>query len=219
MDTQFADIKILIWDLDGTLYQSIPALSAEILEADYQVVMRHTGWSREKTIEEFHKVFKVKTPSSTLAAAIVAGIPLIDVAIECEQYKDRTKHLVRDEKLVAMFEKLSGFTHYMLVNGIQEKTREALKVLGLSADVLAEIVTSEIVGENKPSEKGFRYILDKTKLPPDQHLMIGDREAIDLVPAKKIGMKTCLVWADPKGQFSSADIVLPTVYDISNFLI
>ncbi len=214
----FPNIKVLIWDIDGTLYRSIPALSQDIFEADYKVVMVHTGWTREKTIEEFHKIFKVITPSSTKTAAMLTGLPLVQVAIECEQYKDRTKYLKRDEKLISMFGKLSGFTHYMLVNGIQEKTRDALKVLGLSPDIFTEIVTSEIVGENKPSEKGFRYILEKTKLPPDQHLMIGDREAVDLVPAKNLGMKTCLVWADPKAQFSSTDIVLSTVYDVEKIV-
>jgi len=78
------------------------------------------------------------------------------------------------------------------------------------------MVTSETVGTTKPHEAGFRYILAKTKLPPAQHLMIGDREAVDIVPAKKLGMKTCLVWSQVQSQI--ADITLPTVYDLGKVL-
>ncbi len=212
----FTNIKVLIWDIDGTLYQSIPALSKDIFEADYKVIMVHNRWNREKTVEEFQKIYKITTPSSTKTAAILTGLPLIEVAVECEQYKDRTKYLKHDDKLVTLFGKLSGFTHYMLVNSIQEKTREALRVLGLSPDLFTEIVTSEIVGENKPSEKGFRYILEKTGMPPAQHMMIGDREAVDLIPAKNLGMYTCLVWSEKPSAI--ADSTLQTVYDVDKLL-
>jgi FMN phosphatase YigB (HAD superfamily) len=59
--------------------------------------------------------------------------------------------------------------------------------------------------------------MEKTGLPPVAHLMIGDRERVDLVPAKKLGMKTCLVWAAEPSMV--ADITLPTVYDLSQVLV
>jgi len=78
------------------------------------------------------------------------------------------------------------------------------------------MVTSEIVGITKPDLAGFSSILDYTKLPPALHLMIGDREAIDHVPAKKLGMSTCLVWSEAKR--SVVDLTLPTVYDVAKLL-
>ena len=78
------------------------------------------------------------------------------------------------------------------------------------------MVTAETVGTVKPHPEGFRYILGKTGLPPEQHLMIGDREAVDLVPAKQLGMHTCLVWSEKKS--AVADITLATVYDVVRLL-
>lgn len=215
MDTRFKDIKVLIWDFDGTLYdfKKYPEIPKEIIEADYLVVRKHTGWDRQKTILEFNKIYGVKTTSMTKTAALLTGLTTLEVAIECEQYKDRTKYLKQDEKLVRLFTQLSSFIHIMLVNGIIEKTTEAIRVLGIDPAIFKEIVTSETVGVNKPDEKGLRYILDKTKLPLEAHLMIGDRETVDLLPAKNLGMKTCLVWSDKNS--SIADITLKMVYEVS----
>ncbi len=211
----FSGIRVLIWDFDGTLFRPIPDLWKEIREAEYRSIMDHTGWTREKTVEEFTNAHKL-IPSATATVASLCGMTTAQAALYGEQYIDRKKYLSRDEKLIGLFKALHHLTHYMLVNGVQASTLENLQVLGLSTNQFTEIITSEIVGENKPSEKGFRYILEKTKLPPQQHLMIGDREAVDLVPAKTLGMKTCLVWSEKKS--AVADVTLPTVYEIATLI-
>lgn len=209
-------ISVCIWDFDGTLYRPTAALTQAIVEADYELIMRHTGWGKAKTVEEFYKIFKVKTPSSTETAAMLAGISVQEAAIECELYKDRRPFLSRDQRLIDMFAALEGFTHYFLVNGIAEKVRESLAVLGVQPDIFRETVTAEVVGVNKPQLDGFQYILKKTGLPPEAHLMIGDREAVDLAPAKSLGMYTCLVWSAEKSDV--ADVILPEVYGVPDVL-
>lgn len=213
---QIKDIRVLVWDFDGTLYRPTAALNEAIMHADYELVMRHTGWTLEKTKEEFSKIFQIKTPSSTETAAILAGITIEEAAIECENYKDRLDFLRPDAKLADLFAKLHGFTHYMLVNGIQEKVRTSLERLGVSTEIFVEIVTAEVVGVTKPNPKGFEYILKKTGLPSSAHLMIGDREAVDIAPAKALGMKTCLVWSETPSLV--ADVTLPSVYDVARLL-
>lgn len=211
------NIHVLIWDFDGTLYKPIPDLWRDVREAEYHVIADHTEWEREKVLAEFNALYKVKLASATQVVAKLANISVMQAATEMEPYYDRTKYLARDEQLIALFQKFSAYTHYLLVNGIQKKISEALTTLGLSQSLFVEIVTSEIVGDNKPSPKGFLYILDKTKLPPEQHLMIGDRIDVDLTPAKTLGMKTCLVtWGE--APHVSGDATVPTVYDLANLL-
>lgn len=216
MNKLFSDVRVLIWDFDATLFPPNKELARDIIESDYRVVMQHNGWSREKTVVEFEKVFMVITPSSTKTAAILANIPVAQAAVECEQYKDRTKYLHRDEKLIELFHKLIKYKHFILANGMKKKIVESLLVLGLSENQFAEIVTSEIVGVNKPEPKGFLYIVEKTGLPTAAHMMVGDREVVDLVPAKTLGMHTCLVWSDKKSII--ADITLETVYEVANVI-
>lgn len=215
----FPDVKVLIWDFDGTLYQSVPQLWKDVREGEYRTIANHTGWSHEKTVEEFAKLHKMTYQSATEVAAVLSGISIAEAAVEMEQYFDRRKYLKRDERLMELFKKLRQFRHFTLANGMIARQKETLEVLGLSPDTFEEIVTSETVGFTKPHEAGFRYILAKTKLSPKQHVMIGDREMIDLAPAKKLGMRTCLVWADTNEKFSRADIVLPTVYDVESLVL
>ncbi len=217
MDTQLSMIKVLIWDFDGTLYKPNRDIWHNVREAEYKTIAEHTRWPREKVIAEFEKTYKAITPSATEAVAYICKMKTEDAAVEMERYYDRRPYLSRDPKLVALFQKLRSFRHFILANGVVHRIEETLAVLGIPRSTFEEIVTSEVVGVNKPHEKGFRYILEKTKLSPAFHLMIGDREAVDLAPAKAIGMKTCLVWSETKSLV--ADITLPTVYLLEKILL
>lgn len=209
-------IKVFIWDFDGTLYKPNPALFAAVREAEYRVIIEHTGWSRDQATEAFAKLHKRVYPSATETVGRIVGISTADAAVEMEQYFDRRDFVTRDEKLIDLFRKLKDFRHMTLANGVIARHKETLAVLGLPAYTFELMVTSEVVGKTKPHPEGFRYILNYTKLPPPVHLMIGDREAVDLVPAKKLGMKTCLVWSEEKSTI--ADVTLSTVYELMNML-
>jgi HAD superfamily hydrolase (TIGR01549 family) len=213
----FSGVKILIWDFDGTLYRPNPELFSNVRESEYRAIMEHTGWTREKTINEFHKLHKVTIQSATAVVSKLCNISIAASAVESEKYFDRRKYLARDPRLSSMFERLRGFRHFILANGVIAQHKEALEVLGIPPEIFEEFVTSETVGVTKPDPAGFLYIMKKTGLVPDAHLMIGDRESVDIVPAKKLGMHTCLVWSDTKS--AVADVTLPTVYDVAQLLV
>ena len=208
---------MLIWDIDGTMYAPREEISREILEAAYKTIMECNGWNRDKTLTEFQKVHKVITPSSTEATAIICHMTTTQAAVKTDEYFDRLRFIRHDPKLVTLFEQLSGFRHFLLGNGTIKNIRIALRAMGVSPATFDEIVTSETVGVNKPEENGFRYILEKTGKPAQEHLMIGDREKVDIIPAHTLGMKTCLVWAAKPS--AVADVTLPSVYDLSQILV
>ena len=212
----YKKIKILIWDFDGTFYKPNPALFHAVREAEYRVIIEHNSWTREQTIEAFEKLYKKVYPSATETVARIVGTSTADAAVEMENYFDRRDFLARDERLIELFQKLKDYRHIILANGVIARHKETLKVLGIPKETFELFVTSEVVGKTKPHPAGFEYILNYTKLPADTHLMIGDREAVDLAPAKALGMKTCLVWADTKSRI--ADVTLPQVYDLMKVL-
>lgn len=215
--TKLSGIKILIWDFDGTLFKPNEDFFHAVREAEFQVLMKHMGWTREKAEEEFQKVYKVVYPSATQTIGVLAGISTAQAAQEMEDLFDRRNFVSRDENLISLFSHLKTYRHIMFGNGIIAKHKETLPVLGIPPDTFELYVTSEIVGKTKPSPDGFQYILDYTKLSANQHLMIGDRDLVDLAPAKVLGMKTCLVWNDTKNLH--ADVVLPQVYDLATILL
>ncbi len=213
---KFKDVRVLVWDFDGTLYKPNPDLWHAVREAEYRTIVHHTGWSKEKAVAEFEKLHKTVYPSATETVAKLAAMPIAHAAVEMERYFDRRDFVKRDRKLIKLFQKLKDFRHITLANGTIERHKETLHVLGVPVSTFELMVTSEVVGVTKPHEAGFRYILNYTKLPAGRHLMIGDREAVDLAPAKALGMKTCLVWSEE--QSNVADVTLPTVYNMSEVL-
>lgn len=209
-------ISVCIWDFDGTLYKQHHALWENIRATEIAVIMEHTGWTEEKAKEEFYKIYPEVTPSGTKTTSMLAGISNAQASIESSRLTDYASYLREDPRLLSMFDQLTSYQHYMLVNGSKESVARGLMILGVPEHFFVEIVTSEVVGETKPGLKGFSYILQKTGLPPQRHVMIGDRERVDLVPAKSIGIKTCLAWAD--GESEIADVTIPTIYDIVRVL-
>lgn len=214
---KLSGIKILIWDFDGTFYKPNAALFHAVREAEYRVIMEHNSWTRSQTIEAFEKLYKKVYPSATETVGRIAGIPTGEAALEMEEYFDRRDFLARDKRLIQLFKELKDFRHIILANGVIARHKETLKVLGVPKKTFELFVTSEVVGKTKPSPDGFQYILNYTKLPADTHLMIGDREIVDLAPAKALGMRTCLVWSQV--QSAIADITVPTVYDLGQLFV
>lgn len=213
---KFRDIRVIAWDFDGTLYRLDDRMWHDIFEAQYRVIMDHTGWSREKAISEHNRVYRVITQSSTDAVARIIGIPIARVVIETDAYYDRTKFIGYDRKLVDMFRSLSDYRHVMLVNGKRQAEEAALTGLGVPLSVFETWITPETTGAVKPGLSHFRALLEHTELSPALHLVVGDRETVDLVPAKSMGMKTCLVWSDSPGK--TADMTLKTVYEVTEVL-
>ena len=217
MIEKFKNVKVLIWDVDGTFYKLIENYRQRIIENVFQVIMDHTGWTPKKTAQEFYKIYPKKYSSGTKAAAVLSKISVVEAANECAKYDSVEDYLKSDPKIVDLFSQLAKYQHFILMNGTVGRAKKIIKITGLNANIFTEIVTSEKVGVNKPELKGFQYILNKTQLSADEHLMIGDREEVDLVPAKKLGMKTCLVYSNKKSNI--ADMVLPDIYKLTDYLL
>lgn len=216
------NIKVMIWDFDGTFYPQTAAVSAAMEEGQYQTIMRRNHWSREMAQEEFWKIYPKQTTSGNEAVGIICGMTTAQAAVENEKGFDRLAYITKDKALPELFEKLRGVRHFILGNGVKANLETTAKGLGIY-DFFEETVTSEVVGANKPDPAGFLYIMKKTGLPASEHLMVGDREAVDLVPAKKVGMQTCLVtWGEGYSELpktgASVDFTIPTVYDLPNLL-
>lgn len=209
-------ISVCIWDFDGTFYRPDPGLFGMVRAAEIRVIMEHKKLSFDTAEALFQQYYRVKSASATEAVAMITGQTTAAAAQEMEEYYDRRPYLRRDQRLIDLFASLHQYTHYLLANGIARKIRESLAVLGVPETTFTEIVTSETVGVNKPNPAGYRYILGKTGLPPERHIMIGDRPVVDLSEAKKQGMQTCLVWVADTAPY--IDAVLPDVYGVGPLL-
>ena len=67
------------------------------------------------------------------------------------------------------------------------------KVFGNWRRYFEFLITPDITGEMKPSKKYYKIILKRTKLKPEEILVVGNSLEKDLNPARKLGIKTILV--------------------------
>lgn len=202
-------IKVLVWDFDGTLYNEIPTAKQEIQNNVIQLISRSQKTSLAKAKQLFLKHYLRFNSSSRVL--IHFGINR-DYVLKGEWYgRTQLRHIKKDKKIKAMFEKLKSFRHILSTNATLVNTKKKLGKLGLSPKVFEKFFChADLSGVLKPDPRAFGEILKYLQLPPEQVLYIGDREQTDLEPAKKMGMHTCLVWGESK----AADICLPKVYDI-----
>lgn len=205
---RLAQVKVIIWDLDGTLYQDAPGLSELIRSEIYKRLAKAMGVSVEEAQREYDKKYQeVEGATKTLETFGLNGIEIVDEVFE---RIDFSRYLKKNPKLPVLFASLASFRHILLTNNRREHALKKLEAIGLDPAVFEEIICTYDLGIFKPDRRVFELVLEKTGLPPNQHLYVGDQEKKDIVPAKAVGMRTAMVW----GNSEMADISLPTVYDI-----
>ncbi len=75
---------------------------------------------------------------------------------------------------------------------------KTLQVINVQPAWFTYVINGDEVKERKPHLEGFRLMVEKSKLPADELLYVGDRVDADVKPAKEVGMQTCLVYSESK---------------------
>ncbi len=70
-----------------------------------------------------------------------------------------------------------------------------LPALGIDLSLFTHILSSAQLKEPKPALEGFYKVIELSHLPGVEILYIGDDVGKDVLPAKKVGLKTGLMWA------------------------
>jgi HAD superfamily hydrolase (TIGR01549 family) len=205
-------IRDLVWDIDGTLYRSTIDLLEAIRHETYRRIALNLNIPYEKAKEKFLDLYAELGGATATILRLGLDRRLIQDAVDSV---DKTRYVKRDQQLLEMFEvALKNFTHVIVTNTSRRGTMRTLEILGLSPDLFRGIVTADDVVRSKPDTEPFERALAITGHPASEHVSIGDREKVDIVPAKALGMKTIFVW----GVSQMADASVLTVYDVPRVL-
>jgi len=207
------DVKHLLWDVDGTLYKSKPDLLEAIQHEIYVRIAMGLSIPYEEASRRFLALYARLGGATATAVELGLDRRLIQEAVESV---DKTKYLKPDHRLRDIFEEtLRDFTHIIVTNTSRRGTIRTLEILGLSPRIFQGIVTADDVVRSKPDIEPYMKALDMTGSAAHQHVSIGDREKVDVLPAKMLGMKTIFVW----GTSEVADVSVPTIYDVPSVLV
>lgn len=201
-------IKNLIFDLDNTLYDF-----SKVWKISNKLVFEYLEYDKLTSYEEFFKLYK--SVNNKLVKEVLKGnLKIIELrnkrliltleqfglnltVEDCNFYYEKQfeyilESITPDEEVNLKIRQLQEkYNMIVLTNGKSYEQRMKLKKLGLE-----NIFKLYISGEthiSKPKDKAFINVLESEGLLADETMMIGDSLYHDILPAKKLGLKTCLV--------------------------
>lgn len=203
-----AQIRAVLFDLDGTLYAQKPIQLRMAMELALLPIRRPfaaLGIIRAlRSYRHAQEALRAAEPAQgSLADAQVAlaaresGLPAAQVAALVEEWMIRRplKYL-RTQLAPGTLELLDLLQRSGVRAGLLSDypALDKLQALGL-ADRFAPVLCSSdpAINRFKPDPRGFQVAADMWGLPPEQVLMVGDRYEVDLVGARAAGMPCVLV--------------------------
>ncbi|QRM56086.1 HAD family hydrolase [Sinorhizobium sp. BG8] len=190
------DIALVVFDLDGTLYDQ------KRLRARMAMSLLH-GAVRSRTLRTLNilRVFRQCREEMAGTATDFINRQFEETALRCGCSTDEVRGLVREWIEQRPLEYL-GACRYAGVSGLFEALRRSgrtiavfsdyaavdkLRALALEADLVVTAADDD-VRRLKPDPTGLRKILSATGLEAGRGLMIGDRFDRDWAAANRIGM-------------------------------
>jgi HAD superfamily hydrolase (TIGR01549 family) len=211
MDKGFENVKFCLWDVDLTFYTVSPEMKEEFKGRIYEYISRKLKIPKDEAKQKYEEEFKKRKSKTATMEALGLGKYAIQEVIDSI---DKSEYLKKDPRLIQLFKNLKPYKHAIITNSIKTSTDKTLEILGLKKSLFATIITKEDVADYKPSPEPFLKAMAMLGAKPEECVSIGDVENSDIIPAKKLGMKTIFVW----GKSELADASVSTIYEVKELL-
>ena len=204
-------IKHVIWDFDGTLFDSYPgmvnaflrALKKYGIEAKYDEVLKLFLNSEKTAVQYYQNQF-------------LLGEELTEV------YQDEKSHIDLSSMLpfpyakeVCQRIKEAGRYNYILTHR-GSTTYDILRKNGM-VELFTEIVTKDNQFARKPDPEAIYYLLDKYQIHPKEAMIVGDRE-IEILLGQKAKVKTCFYESGNREPELQADYRVKSLEEVLTIL-
>jgi len=204
-----ANIKHVWFDLEGTLSiftTEFHDAHNELRYKTYAAVVKKP--ITEELKQEYETLYKKYGSNSAVFRHL--GLPS-DYWQTYSNTLDAVKFYKPEPQVYRTLEKLKDIIPISIFSNVKsERIMRTLTAIGVSPAWFTYLLTGDDIRERKPALDGFRVMIEKSKLSPQEILYVGDRVDVDIKPAKLVGMKTCLLW----GKSDEADYSFESFEDI-----
>ena len=175
-------MKNYIWDFDGTLFDTYPAM----VDGAWQA-LKDFGISMDKK-EIYFKMKKYST-SYLINESNLNAKEFNELFHRYEKESTEVSRPFPETKQVLEMLKDNGGRHFILTHRLTESTWGLLKEHRL-AHLIEEVVGIDQDFPRKPNPASLNYLIDTFHLERTDTMMIGDRR-LDIEAGKKAGVATC----------------------------
>ena len=202
--------KAVIWDLDGTLFDSYDVIVESICRtfAEYGI-----SCSRED-IHQHAICFSISSLFSEYAQRYHIDVQLLNrrySEISSGKYKDIK--IMKHGREVLQSLMVRGTENYVFTHR-GKTTIPVLEHLGMTP-FFRDVITSQHGFARKPDPEGLRYLMDKFKLDPAYTYYVGDRK-LDMECAQNAAIAGILFM--PEGSFDVSGAETFKVQDLLDIL-
>lgn len=186
-------IKVILFDLDGTLYKS-PEVRKKFAEAAYHALAKLKKISVEEAksmIEETREKLKEKHgfPVPYTLTLVRFGMPVEMWHKENIDFFDPRDYLSQNGELKEMLLGLRKRCRLaILTNNNEVQAQRILEALQVR-DLFDRVFSYNSFKTMKPNPDFFKKAAKEMDVNPDECLVVGDRYSVDLIPAQDLGMK------------------------------
>lgn len=186
-------IRFLIWDADGTLFDTYPAVSRALSEA-----LREEGVV--VSVADVDRLCRVSFGHCLRTISEVHDVTTDDVEERFEEIQERVSPLAQPpfpgaRALCCYAVSIDG-ANYILTH----RDRSSLGTL-LAAHDLDHLFADTVAGDDgfprKPDPTGLESLIARNRIPKGEALVIGDRE-LDVLAAHAAGVRSCFYGANPR---------------------
>ena len=198
-------MKNYIWDFDGTLFDTYPAM----VDGAWQALK-----DLKKKIEKKEIYFKMKKYSTSylINESNLNAKEFNELFHRYEKESTEVSRPFPETKQVLEMLKDNGGRHFILTHRLTESTWGLLKEHRL-AHLIEEVVGIDQDFPRKPNPASLNYLIDTFHLERTDTMMIGDRR-LDIEAGKNAGVATCLYDIDHFLGAIPADYVVGNLNEI-----
>lgn len=197
-----SEINHVWFDMDGTLTVHTPGFDEVHNALRYKAYSDVVGRPVDDAlVAEFEELYKKYASNSAVFTSF--GKPSnfwmqYYATIDQNKYYEPIPDVYETVDKLRKIVPVSLFTNDQLSNA-----SKTLEVVGIDMSWFTHVVSGDDIANRKPALDGFHLMIERSGIPAEQILYVGDRVGVDIVPAKAVGMLACLVYSQsPEADYS-----------------
>lgn len=198
-----------VWfDFSDTLARTSDGHRALLYKSFADAVGEPVSAALIEKFKQFHSTYNSNSAVFTVGLGLRPGY-----WADCVQSADpATLYTLADPQIPQVLEQLRAFVPVSLFSNM--RMERLLPAIGLKKEWFTHCLSGSEFKKPKPALDGFYKMIELSNLPSEKILFIGDSVEKEILPAKKVGMMTGIVWSTAAAadfSFKDFEEILATV--------